>query len=61
MIKKILWVVICLIGAVAFGAVVGIWNPSEKVNALWIVTAAGCLYLVTYMFYTFSEKGRNVS
>ena len=52
MIKKVFWVIICLIGAVAFGAVVGIWNPSEKVNALWLVTAAGCIYLVTYRFYS---------
>ena len=52
MIKKLFWLIICLIGAVAFGAVVGIWNPSEKVNALWIVTAAACIYLVTYRFYS---------
>ncbi|GAB6270000.1 MAG: hypothetical protein STSR0002_27430 [Smithella sp.] len=29
----------------------GVWNPSEKVNALWIVAAAACIYLVTYRFY----------
>jgi carbon starvation protein len=52
MIKKMFWALICLIGAVAFGAVVGVWNPSEKVNALWLVTAAGCIYLVTYRFYS---------
>ena len=51
MIKKIFWIIICLIGAAAFGAVVGVWNPSEKVNALWIVAAAACIYLVTYRFY----------
>ena len=51
MIKKMAWGIVCVVGAVAFGAVTGIWNPSEKVNALWIVTAAGCLYLVTYRFY----------
>ena len=52
MIKKLFWVIICLIGAVAFGAVVGVWNPSEKVNALWIVAATACIYLVTYRFYS---------
>ena len=51
MIKKIFWGVISAAGAVAFAAVTGIWNPAEKVNALWIVTAAGCIYLITYRFY----------
>lgn len=51
MLMKVIWGLICLVGAVAFAAVTGLWNPTEKVNALWIVTAAGCLYLVTYRFY----------
>ncbi len=51
MIKKIFWGVICLVGAMAFAVVTGIWSPTEKVNALWIVTAAGCIYLITYRFY----------
>jgi len=50
--KKAFWAIICLIGAIAFGAATGIWNASEKVNALWIVTAAGCIYLVTYRYYS---------
>jgi carbon starvation protein len=32
--------------------VVGIVHPSEKVNALWIVTAAGCFYAISYRFYS---------
>ena len=51
MVKKVIWGLICLVGAVAFAAVTGVWNPAEKVNARWIVTAAGCIYLVTYRFY----------
>lgn len=26
-------------------------NPAEKVNALWLVTAAACFYMVAYRFY----------
>jgi carbon starvation protein len=49
--KRVIWAAVCLLGAVALAAVTGIWHPAEKVNALWIVTAAGCLYAVTYRFY----------
>jgi carbon starvation protein len=31
--------------------VVGIINPSEKINALWLIVAAGCFYVITYRFY----------
>ena len=51
MIKKIFWGIISLVGAVAFAVVVGIWNPSEKVNALWLIVAAACIYLLAYRFY----------
>jgi carbon starvation protein len=49
---KILWLIVSLIAAFAFAVVVGIVHPSEKVNALWIVTAAGCFYAITYRFYS---------
>ena len=49
---KILWLIISLIAAFAFSVVIGIVHPSEKVNALWIVTAAGCFYAITYRFYS---------
>jgi len=49
--KKILWITLSIIAAVSLSVVVGIINPSEKVNALWLVVAAGCFYAITYRFY----------
>lgn len=51
MLKKTLWIIISLITAFALSVVVGIINPSEKINALWLVVAAGCFYVITYRFY----------
>ena len=49
--KKILWSFICLIAALSIAVVTGIVQPFEKVNALWIVTAAACFYAISYRFY----------
>jgi len=49
---KIAWIFISLIAAFSIAVVVGIVRPSEKVNALWIVTAAACFYAVSYRFYS---------
>ena len=51
MIKKIIWIILSVIAAFSISVVVGVINPSEKVNALWIVVAAGCFYVITYRFY----------
>jgi carbon starvation protein len=50
--SKILWGIVSLAAAVSMAVVVGIFHPSEKVNALWIVTAAGCFFAVSYRFYS---------
>lgn len=47
----IVWGMISLLCAVAFAFVTGILNPNEKVNGLWLVTAAGCFYVLAYRFY----------
>lgn len=39
------------IAAVSLAVVTGILNPSEKINALWLVLAAGCFYVIIYRFY----------
>ena len=49
--KRVLWLLVCLVGAFALAVVVGVVRPQEKVNGLWLVTASACLYLVTYRFY----------
>jgi carbon starvation protein len=49
---KILWLAVSLLFAFSFAVVVGVFHPQEKVNALWIVTAAACFYAITYRFYS---------
>jgi carbon starvation protein len=51
-VKMGLWAVVSLVAAVSFAVVVGWINPGEKVNALWIVTAAACFFAITYRFYS---------
>ena len=49
--KKAAWVGIAILCAVAFGQVVGLIHPQEKVNGLWLVIAATCFYVLAYRFY----------
>ncbi len=49
--KKLIWISVSLMAAVSIAVVSGVVNPAEKVNALWIVTAAGCFYVITYRLY----------
>lgn len=51
MLRKAIWITVSIIAAVSLSVVVGIVNPSEKINALWLVVAAGCFYVITYRFY----------
>ena len=51
MFKTILWSLVSLTAAFSIAVVIGVVHPHEKVNALWIVVAAGCFYAVTYRFY----------
>jgi carbon starvation protein len=51
MYKKIIWITVSIVAAISLSIVVGIVNPSEKINALWLVVAAGCFYVITYRFY----------
>ena len=50
--KKIFWIFISVVGAFAFGVVTQIINIQEKVNAVWILIAAVCIYLIAYRFYS---------
>jgi len=45
-----LWIVISLVGASALGAVA--LRRDEPINAMWIIVAAVCVYLVGYRFYS---------
>jgi carbon starvation protein len=48
-IKKIVWVLVALFGAGAF-SVIAI-SRGETINALWLITAAACIYALGYRFY----------
>jgi len=50
-VKKLIWMAVSLLGAVSIAVVSGVLNPAEKVNALWIVTASCCFYVITYRLY----------
>jgi len=45
-----IWALVCVAGAVAF-AVVAL-SRGETVNAVWLVVAAVCSYLIAYRFYS---------
>ncbi len=47
--KYLLWAVLSIVGAFALGYIA--LNRGEQINALWIVVAAVCVYLIAYRFY----------
>ncbi|MEK7841954.1 MAG: carbon starvation CstA family protein, partial [Deltaproteobacteria bacterium] len=47
----IILLTLALIGAFALGVVTQIINPSEHVNALWVVVAAACFFIISYRLY----------
>ena len=46
-----LWGFLSLLGAVALAFVTGLVNTQEKVNGLWLVVAAACIYVLAFRFY----------
>ncbi len=49
--KLVLWVFLAVLGSVALAFITGFVNPSEKVNGLWLVVAAACIYVLAHRFY----------
>ncbi|SIQ97992.1 carbon starvation protein [Aeromonas sp. RU39B] len=47
--KHLGWVLLALLGAFALGYIA--LNRGEQINALWIVVAAVCVYLIAYRYY----------
>jgi carbon starvation protein len=47
----LLWVFLAIFFSVSFAVVTGIFNPEEKVNAIWLIIAAACFYILAYRFY----------
>ena len=46
-----LWGFLAILGSVALAFVVEFVNPQEKVNGLWLVVAAACIYVLAFRFY----------
>ena len=49
LLKSIAWFAVALLGAYALSAIA--LNRGESINALWMVTAAVCIYAIAYRFY----------
>ena len=48
--KKALWFAVATLGAVALGLVAT--ARGEPINAVWLIAAAGCVYVIGYRFYS---------
>ncbi len=48
--KRLLWILVAVVGAYALGGLA--LHRGETINALWIVTAAVCIYAIGYRFYS---------
>ena len=58
--KLVLWGFLAVLGSVALAFVVGFVNPQEKVNGLWLVVAAACIYVLAFRFYGCGSSRRVV-
>ena len=45
------WAFLAILGAVSLAFVVGLVNPQGKVNGLWLLVAAACIYVLAFRFY----------
>ncbi|MFZ1417866.1 MAG: pyruvate/proton symporter CstA [Burkholderiaceae bacterium] len=48
--NKLIWGLVAIIGAAAFAYTA--LNRGETINAMWVLTAAVCVYLIAYRFYS---------
>ncbi|MFB3921002.1 MAG: carbon starvation CstA family protein [Terriglobia bacterium] len=48
--KKLIWAGIAITGALGLGMIAA--SRGEPLNAVWLVAAAGCIYLLGYRFYS---------
>lgn len=48
---SIIWIFFSILGAFSLAVITGFFFPEEKVNALWLVVAAICIYTLAYRFY----------
>src|SRR5690242_13476018 len=48
--SAVVWVAVAIVGAISFGALA--LGRGESVSAVWLVTAALCVYVIAYRFYS---------
>ena len=46
-----IWIFLAILFSLSFAVVTGIFNPQEKINAIWLITATACFYILAYRFY----------
>src|SRR3989338_5008856 len=49
--KSMFWLSVSILCAYSFAVVAGIFNPHEKINALWLTIASVCFLALGYRFY----------
>ena len=49
-VSSVIWIAIAGLGAFAFAGIA--LNRNEPMSAAWLVTAAICVYLIAYRFYS---------
>jgi len=47
----LIWISLAILFSFSFAIVTGIFHQEEKINAIWLVTAAACFYILAYRFY----------
>jgi carbon starvation protein len=50
LLKKLFWILVAFIGALGLGMIATV--RGEPLNAVWLVAAAGCIYMIGYRFYS---------
>ena len=55
---KIFWIILVVVCAVSFAVVTQVFNPSEKINALWMTVCSLCFFILGYKFYGKFIAGR---
>jgi carbon starvation protein len=48
--RYVVWIVIAIVGAISFGMIA--LHRGETINAMWLVVAAVCTYMIGYRFYS---------
>ncbi|AGF49054.1 carbon starvation CstA family protein [Candidatus Kinetoplastidibacterium galati] len=48
--KHLIWIAISILGASSLGVIA--LNRGETINALWLLTASVCVYLIAYRYYS---------